>query len=30
MLRQAGFPPPRATIEQEDRMLEEIKDIHLA
>ena len=30
MLRQAGFPPPRASIEQEDRMLEDIKDIHLA
>lgn len=28
MLRMAGFPPPRATIEQENAMLEEIKDIH--
>lgn len=28
MLRQSGFPPPRATIEEENRMLEEIKDIH--
>jgi len=28
MLRHAGFPPPRAMLEEEDRMLEEIKDIH--
>ena len=28
MLRAAGFPPPRASIEQENAMLEEIKDIH--
>ena len=28
MLRQAGFPPPRATLEEEDRMLKEIKDLH--
>jgi hypothetical protein len=28
MMRSAGFPPPRATREEEDRMLEEIKDIH--
>ncbi|TWO68074.1 hypothetical protein FN976_24365 [Caenimonas sedimenti] len=30
MLRQAGFPPPRASQEEEDRMLDEIKDIHLS
>lgn len=30
MLRRAGFPPPRATLEEENRMLEEIKDIHFA
>lgn len=30
MLRQSGFPPPRATQEQEDRMLDDIKDIHFA
>ena len=29
MLGEAGFPPPRANIEQEDAMLEEIKDIRL-
>lgn len=28
MLREAGFPPPRASLEQETAMLEEIKDIH--
>ena len=28
MLREAGFPPPRASLEQENAMLEEIKDIH--
>lgn len=28
MLLGAGFPPPRANLEQEDAMLEEIKDIH--
>jgi hypothetical protein len=28
LLRQTGFPPPRASTEQEDKMLEEIKDIH--
>ena len=30
MLRHAGFPPPRASQEQEDRMLDEMKDIHFA
>lgn len=30
MLRSAKFPPPRATAEQENRMLEEIKGIHFA
>ena len=30
MLRNAKFPPPRATIEQENRMLDEIKEIHFA
>ena len=30
MLRRTGFPPPRATLEEENRMLEEIKDIHFA
>ncbi len=30
MLRDTGFPPPRATLEEENRMLEEIKDIHFA
>ncbi len=30
MMRQAGFPPPRAALEEEDRMLKEIKDVHLA
>ena len=30
MLRRAGFPPPRAMLEEENRMLEEIKDIHFA
>ena len=30
MLRNAKFPPPRATTEQENRMLDEIKDIHFA
>ncbi|WP_297505746.1 hypothetical protein [Ferrovum sp.] len=29
MMRASGFPPPRATPEQEDAMLEEIKDIRL-
>ncbi len=28
MLLGAGFPPPRASLEQEDAMLKEIKDIH--
>ena len=28
MLRGAGFPPPRASLEQEEAMLEEIEDIH--
>lgn len=28
MLRESGFPPPRADKEEEDAMLEEIKDIH--
>lgn len=30
MLRHASFPPPRATLEEEDSMLQEIKDIHFA
>ncbi len=30
MLREAGFPPPRASIERENEMLEEIRDIHLS
>lgn len=30
MLRRTGFPPPRATLEEENRMLEEIKGIHFA
>lgn len=30
MLRSAKLPPPRATAEEENRMLEEIKDIHFA
>lgn len=30
MLRQAGFPPPRASEAEEDRMLDEIKDIHFS
>jgi hypothetical protein len=29
MLRQASFPPPRATIEQEDAMLAGAKDVRL-
>jgi len=29
MMRAAGFPPPRASSEQENEMLDEIKDIHL-
>ena len=28
MLLGAGFPPPRTGLEQEDAMLEDIKDIH--
>lgn len=28
MLRMAGFPPPRASIECEDAELEQIKDLH--
>jgi hypothetical protein len=30
MLREAGFPPPRASSDQEDAMLESIKNVHLA
>lgn len=30
MMRASGFPPPRASVEQENAMLDEIKDIHLA
>ena len=29
MLRAAQFPPPRAPVEQENQMLEDIKHIHL-
>jgi hypothetical protein len=28
MLRLSGFPPPRATLEKENEMLEQIKDVH--
>jgi hypothetical protein len=30
MLRQAGFPPPRAASKDEDAMLARMKDVHLA
>jgi hypothetical protein len=29
MLRQAGFPPPRASQDEEDKMLDEIQHIRL-
>ncbi|MEB0023816.1 hypothetical protein [Actimicrobium sp. CCI2.3] len=30
MLRVAGFPPPRATNAEEEKMLDDIKDVHFA